>query len=135
MKVEMQKVEQPGFRSNTLNVKDSGAKSDGVTSNTKAFAKAIAAKGGGTVEIPEGLWLTGPIELKSNVKLQAVKEAIVLFTRNYEEYPMVKTWYEGQSTWRTMSPIYAKDAENIAITGEGLFNGNGEAWRPVNKYN
>jgi len=135
---KMEQVQQPVFKNLTVNIKDFGAKSDGITSNTKAFASAIdavVAKGGGTVIVPEGLWLTGPIELKSNVRLQTEKGAVVLFSRNYDEYSMVKTWYEGQNSWRTMSPIYAKDAENIAITGEGLFNGNGDAWRPVKKAN
>ncbi len=135
---KMQEVQQPIFNDYSVNIKDFGAKNDGMTTNTKAIASAIArvvAKGGGTVVIPEGLWLTGPIELKSNVRLLTEKGTVVIFTRNYDEYPMVKTWYEGQSCWRTMSPIFAKDAENIAITGPGLFNGNGDAWRPVKKTN
>jgi polygalacturonase len=134
----MPEVLQPSFPSLRVSVMEFGAKGDGVFSNTKSFAAAIAAvvnKGGGTVIIPAGLWLTGPIELKSNVNLCTEKGAIVLFTRNFDEYPMVQTLYEGQSCWRTMSPIYAKDAENIAITGEGTFNGNGDAWRPVKKGN
>lgn len=133
---KMEEVQQPEFNSYKVNIKYFGAKSDGITSNTKAIAAAIdavVAKGGGTVVIPEGLWLTGPIILKSNVNLHAEKGALVLFTSNYDEYTLVKTWYEGQSSWRSMSPIYAKEAENIAITGEGTFDGNGEAWRPVKK--
>jgi polygalacturonase len=133
---KMKEVQQPSFNEYSVNIKDYGAKSDGITSNTKAIALAIAqvvVKGGGTVVIPEGLWLTGPIELKSNVRIYTEKGAIVIFTKDYSEYPMVRTWFEGQSTWRTMSPIYARDAENIAIAGEGLFNGNGEAWRPLRK--
>jgi Pectinesterase len=64
----------------------------------------ISKKGGGTVIIPEGLWLTGPIALKSNINLHAENGALVLFTSDYDEYPMVKTWYEGLNCWRTMSP-------------------------------
>ena len=133
----MDKVKQPSFSSFQVNIKDFGAKNDGITSNTKAFASAIDAvvkKGGGTVIIPEGLWLTGPIILKSNVELRTEKGALVLFTSNYDEYPMIKTWYEGQFCWRTTPPIYAADAENIAITGEGVFDGNGTAWRPLKKF-
>jgi len=135
---KMDKVEQPSFKDYTVTIRDFGAKDDGLTSNTKAIAKAIASvvsKGGGTVIIPEGLWLTGPIELKSNVRLYTEKGAVVLFTKDYNEYPMINTSFEGQKSWRTMSPIYAKDADHIAITGYGLFNGNGEAWRPVKKAN
>jgi polygalacturonase len=133
---KMEKVQKPVFPSYQVNIKTFGAICDGITSNTKAFAAAIDTvfkRGGGTVIIPEGLWLTGPVTLKSNINLRAEKGALVLFTSDYDEYPMVKTWYEGLNCWRTSSPIYANDAENIAITGEGVFDGNGEAWRPVKK--
>lgn len=133
---KMEKVQQPSFPDYSVNIEDFGAKKDGKTSNTKAIAAAIedvVAKGGGTVVIPEGLWITGPIKLKSNVNLHAEKGAIVQFTNNYDEYPLVQTWYEGSAMWRAMSPIYAEKAENIAITGEGIFDGNGNYWRPAGK--
>ena len=66
------KVEQPAFPDYTVNIIDFGAKGDGIVLNTKAIndaIKAVNAKGGGKVVIPEGLWLTGPIELLSNVNL------------------------------------------------------------------
>lgn len=135
---KMEKVKQPTFASYQVDIKSFGAKCDGVTSNTKAFAAAIdavAKKGGGTVVVPEGVWLTGPIVLQSNINLHTEKGALIVYTKNYEEYPLVKTFYEGQTSWRAMSPIYAVDAENIAITGEGVFDGSGEAWRPMKKAN
>ena len=64
----MPKVEQPAFPDYTVNIVDFGAKGDGIVLNTKAIndaIKAVNAKGGGKVIIPEGLWLTGPIELLS----------------------------------------------------------------------
>lgn len=133
----MEHVKQPSFASFQVNIQTFGAKSDGITSNTKAFADAIDAvvkKGGGTVIVPEGLWLTGPIVLKSNVELHTEKGALVVFTSNYDEYPLIKTWFEGIYCWRTMPLIYAIDAENVAITGEGIFDGNGIAWRPLKKF-
>jgi len=120
---QMAKVKLPAIPARSVNIKDFGAKSGGAVSNTKAIAAAIdavAGKGGGTVVIPEGLWLTGPIVLKSKVNLHAEKNALVLFTNNYDEYPLVKTWFEGESMWRAMSPIFAEKAEDIAITGEGV---------------
>lgn len=134
----MKKVAMPSFPKRMVSIRDFGAKSDGQTLNTEAIAKAIAQmheQGGGTVIIPEGLWLTGPIELKSNVRLHTLKGSIVLFTKDFEQYPMVKTYYEGQECWRNKSPLYANQASNIAITGEGIFDGNGDAWRPVKKSN
>jgi polygalacturonase len=134
---QMPKVRQPVIPARSVNIRDFGAKSGGIASNTKAIASAIDSivqKGGGTVVIPEGLWLTGPIVLKSKVNLHADKGALVLFTNNYDEYPLIKTWFEGESMWRAMSPIFAEKAEDIAITGEGIFDGNGEYWRPANRY-
>ena len=133
---KMEKVKKAVFPAYQVSIIDFGAKNDGVTCNTKAFSSAIDTvykRGGGTVIVPGGLWLTGPITLKSNVNLHTERGALVLFTSDYNEYPMIKTWYEGLNCWRTMSPIYARDAENIAITGDGVFDGNGEVWRPVKK--
>src|SRR6266542_1508365 len=133
----MEKVKQPSFPSFQVTIKTFGAVSDGITSNTKAFADAIDAvvkKGGGTVIVPEGLWLTGPITLKSNVELRTEKGALVVFTSNYNEYPLIKTWFEGIYCWRTMPLIYAIDAENIAITGEGIVDVKGIAWRPHKRF-
>lgn len=111
-----------------------GAVSNGKISNTKAIAAAISAAaeaGGGTVVIPAGVWLTGPIELKSNIRLHACRGAIVLFDKKTEEYPVFLADYEGQPRIRTVSPIHAREAENVAITGEGIFDGNGQLWRPL----
>ncbi len=106
--------------------------------NTKAIndaIKAVNAKGGGKVVIPEGLWLTGPIELLSNVNLHTEKNALVVFTDDFNAYPILETSFEGLNTRRCQSPISARNAENIAITGYGVFDGSGDSWRPVKKAN
>lgn len=134
----MPKVEQPAFPDYTVNIVDFGAKGDGIVLNTKAIndaIKAVNAKGGGKVVIPEGLWLTGPIELLSNVNLYTEMNALVLFTDDFEAYPIIKTSFEGLDTRRCQSPISAWNAENIAITGHGVFDGSGDSWRPVKKAN
>lgn len=135
---KMDKIQRPVFPDRQVSIIDFGAKSDGITCNTAAFAEAIqhiSEKGGGTVIVPEGLWLTGSIEMKNNVRLHTERGAVVLFTEDYDEYPLVQTYYEGRSSWRVQAPLYANKAENIAITGEGIFDGNGQAWRPVKKGN
>ncbi|MCB7306486.1 glycosyl hydrolase family 28-related protein, partial [Bariatricus massiliensis] len=66
-----------------VNIRDFGALSDGVTLNTEAInnaIKAVSSKGGGKVIIPEGLWLTGPVVLLSNVNLYAEKNALIVFS-------------------------------------------------------
>jgi len=100
---KMQKVVQPSFPVYTANILDFGAKGDGIFLNTKAINDAIKkvnAKGGGTVVIPSGLWLTGPIELLSNVNLCAEQNALVVFTDDYNAYPIIKTSFEGLKTSR-----------------------------------
>ena len=107
-----------------------------MTLNTKAINDAIKEvnqRGGGKVIIPEGTWLTGPIELLSNVNLYTERNALVLFTGDFEAYPIIPTSFEGLETRRCQSPISARNAENIAITGYGIFDGNGDCWRPVKK--
>lgn len=133
---DMPKVEQPTFPDYEVSIVDFGAKGDGVSLNTQAINDAIKAvnqKGGGKVIIPEGLWLTGPIELLSNVNLYTEKNALILFTGDFSAYPIIATSFEGLETRRCQSPISARGAENIAITGYGTFDGSGDSWRPVKK--
>ena len=132
----MPEVEQPTFPEYSVSILQFGAKSDGTTLNTKAInnaIKAVNAKGGGKVIIPEGLWLSGPIELLSNVNLYTEKNALVVFTSDFNAYPIIKTSFEGLETRRCQSPISARNAENIAITGYGVFDGSGDSWRPAKK--
>ena len=133
---EMPEVQQPAFPAYEVNISKFGAKGDGMTLNTKAINDAIKEvnqRGGGKVIIPEGTWLTGPIELLSNVNLYTERNALILFTGDFEAYPIIPTSFEGLETRRCQSPISARNAENIAITGYGIFDGNGDCWRPVKK--
>ena len=120
---DMPQVERPSFPDYTVNIKDFGAQADGKTLNTQAINKAIqevSAKGGGKVVIPEGLWLTGPIVLLDNVNLYTEKNALVIFTDDFNAYPIIETSFEGLETRRCQSPISARNVENIAITGHGF---------------
>ncbi|MFH6998766.1 glycoside hydrolase family 28 protein [Flavobacterium sp. FlaQc-57] len=133
---KMAKVNEPIIPNNTVNIKDFGAVNGGYVLNTKAFADAIEAvskKGGGKVIIPPGIWLTGPIILKSNLELHAQTGALIKFSTDKTLYPIIETSFEGLNTWRCISPIYGKNLENIAFTGNGVWDGSGEAWRQVKK--
>ncbi|WP_406843774.1 glycoside hydrolase family 28 protein [Flavobacterium soyae] len=133
---KMPKVNEPVIPANTVNLKDFGAVNGGYVLNTKAFADAIDAlskKGGGKLIIPPGIWLTGPIILKSNIELHAERGALIKFSTDKSLYPIIETSFEGLNTWRCISPIYGKNLENIAFTGNGVWDGSGEAWRQVKK--
>ena len=132
----MPKVKTTNFPDYTVNILDFGAVNGGLVKNSDAFAKAIndvSTKGGGKIVVPSGVWLTGPITLKSNTNLHLEDGALILFSKDFDDYPLVKTRFEGLSTVRCMSPINANNVENIAITGNGIIYGNGDAWRPVKK--
>ncbi|MDJ1468704.1 glycosyl hydrolase family 28 protein [Xanthocytophaga flava] len=133
---ELPAVQEPAFRKDTFSIVTYGAKADGITLNTKAIADAIDAcnkAGGGTVLIPQGLWVTGPVVLKSNINVHLAKGAILQFSSDFNQYPLVQTNWEGLPAVRCQQPISGTDLENIAITGTGIIDGAGDAWRPVKK--
>lgn len=133
---EMPRVELPTFPGNSVNLLDFGGNPDGITLNTAAFEKAmkgLSAKGGGTLVVPKGVWFTGPIVFSSNIRLHLEKGALILFSPDFNLYPLVETVFEGLDTRRCQSPISGRNLENIAITGEGSINGSGDAWRPLKK--
>lgn len=127
----------PKFNDKEFLITDFGAIGNGKFVNTEAINSAITkcnAEGGGRVIVPRGIWFCGPIILKSNVELHLEDGAVILFSPNYDDYKLIYTNWEGFFTYRCISPIYAKDCENIAITGKGVLDGNGGAWRPVKKF-
>ncbi len=126
----------PVFKRDTFNIKTYGAKADGTTLNTGSINRAIEAcskKGGGVVLIPEGLWLTGPVMLKSNVNLHVKSAAILQFTSDFNQYPLVMGTYEGRRSARNQAPLSGENLVNVAVTGKGIIDGNGDVWRMVGK--
>jgi len=133
---ELPKVYVPDFKKDTFNIVNYGAVADGMTLNSEAINKTIdacAANGGGTVLIPKGSYVTGPIVMKSNIDLHLDKAALVIFSPDFKQYPLVVSSFEGVDAARCQSPVVAENLQNIAITGEGIFDGNGYYWRPLKK--
>lgn len=127
--VGVAKAEKALFPETTFLLTDFGAVGDGVELNTEAIQTAIdrlSAAGGGHLTVPQGIWLTGPFELKSNVDLHLERNAIIFFSPD-------KSLYVDPSpkATRVLACITAERCTNIAITGEGIIDGNGAQWRPV----
>jgi DNA sulfur modification protein DndE len=134
--IELPTVQSPTFRKDTLTIGKFGAVADGLTLNTSAINKAIEQcnrAGGGVVLVPRGLWLTGPIVLKSNVNLYLAEGALLQFTDQRNVYPLVNTTWEGEEAVRNQAPVSGTDLENIAITGKGILDGAGDSWRAVKR--
>jgi len=133
---QMPRVKEPAIPANSVSITDFGAKSGGQMLCSKAFSNAIEAlsgKGGGRLVIPRGIWLTGPITLKSNIEIYTETGALVVFSTDKSLYPLIETNFEGYDTYRCMSPINGRNLQNIAITGKGIFDGSGDVWRAVKK--
>ena len=133
---EMARVERPSIPSRRVCLTDFGGVGDGMTLNTEAFAAAFAELerlGGGHLDVPAGIWLSGPITLKDHIELYLDKNAILVFSDDPDLYPIIDTNFEGLDVRRCISPINALGAHDIAITGGGVIDGNGTMWREVKR--
>ncbi|HVU45641.1 MAG TPA: glycoside hydrolase family 28 protein, partial [Terracidiphilus sp.] len=107
--------------------RDYGAKGDGTTKDTAAIQAAIDAcekKGGGTVLLTAGTYVSAPIVLGSNITLHLDKGATLLGSPDHDDYPP-KVEFKVPDAQPLIS---ATNAENIAITGKGTIDGNGKSW-------
>lgn len=130
MDLVVNSIPHTNFKNKIYNINQFGAVADGKTLNTQAFEKAIkecASNGGGQVLVPNGKYLTGAIHLESNVNLHLEDNAEILFSINPKDYPIVHTSWEGTEVMNYSPLIYAKNKTNIAITGKGTLNGQGDS--------
>lgn len=120
-----------GQRALTVNVRQLGAKGDGLADDSPAIRAAIdkvAQKGSGTVQFPPGTYLTGPIELASHMTLKLDRGATLLFHTNPQLYPPTLTRWEGTECYNFSPLIHGKDLVDVAIAGEGTIDGQGRDW-------
>lgn len=114
-----------------FNIASYGAVNDPAASSSDAFRRAIAAchaAGGGTVEVPAGRYLTGPIDMVDNMTLQIDRDAVVLFVTGRENYPDISSRWEGQTETGPHPLLFADGLHDIAITGAGTIDGQGAPW-------
>jgi len=113
--------------SQQYNVTQYGAIGDGKTLNTAAIQKAIedcASNGGGTVYIPSGIFVSGTIQLKSNVTLYLENGAVLLGSPNLNDYYIDSL---------RVGLIFAKNSDNVVIKGDGIIDGNGDLFNYIDK--
>ena len=126
----------PAIPAHSVKLTDFGAVGDGVTLNTSAFAKAFAAlteRDGGRLIVPPGIWLTGPIKLASHVDLHLETGALIKFSGDFNLYPLIVVDLKGEKEVDSTSPIMGENLQDISITGNGIIDGGGDAWRPIKK--
>ena len=130
------RIKPPVFLKRDFNVTSFGAIGNGKADCTNAFRQAIEIcnkAGGGRVLVPAGEYSTGAIHLRSNVNLNVAKGATIKFSRDPGKYlPLVFTRWEGMELMNYSPFIYAFEQTNVAITGEGVIDGNAdcEHWWP-----
>jgi polygalacturonase len=130
------RISAPVFPKRDFNIVKYGAVAGGKADASDAITRAVAEcsqAGGGRVIVPDGVFLTGPVHLKSNVNLFLSDRATLLFTRDTARYlPPVYTRWEGVELMNYSACVYADGVENIALTGGGTLDGNAtcEHWWP-----
>jgi polygalacturonase len=127
-------ISAPDIPAHSFTITDFGAVGDGKFDNTNAITSAIvtcSAAGGGHVVIPAGNFLTRPIRLQSQIDLHLDAGALLVFSRNRADFPLVLTNYEGQQTYMCASPIMGDNLHDLEISGQGAIDGQGQVWRMV----
>jgi polygalacturonase len=111
------------------NIADYGAIGNGKTLNTKAIQTVIdecAQKGGGTIVIPKGVFLSGALFLKPGVNIELQENAVLKGSTNIEDYPKATTRIEGHfEPWRA-ALLNGDKVDHLRISGKGTLDGSGE---------
>jgi polygalacturonase len=116
----------PAANSAVFNVRTYGAKGDGIVHDTAAIQKALdacATNGGGTVELPDGTYLTGSVVIGPHTTLQLDKSADIIGSPDIAEYPLVQIRWEGEFRQGHRALISAEKAPNLSIVGPGSIFG------------
>lgn len=123
-----------------IDVAEAGAVGDGKTVNTAAIQAAIdrcsAHKGGGTVWVRDGIFVTGTLRLQSNVTLRVEAGAILRGSVDHADFPPIRCSLPSYRSKEDFQLLYAEKASNITICGGGIIDGyslfEGYPWRGRN---
>lgn len=119
------------FPDRVCDVRAFGAVGAKLRPDTTAFQSAIdacAGQGGGTVRVPRGWYLIGPIALRSNIRLEVTKYAEIRFETDPSLYGTTRAPVTAEGKGADRALINITDATNVAISGEGLIDGQGAVW-------
>ena len=123
-----------------INILDTGAIADGVTLNTISIQKAIdmcAESGGGRVEVPAGVFVTGTLWLKSHVELHLSHGAVLKGSTNMDDYNDEDAYPQNYGSvseqWVGKHMIIALDQTDVSISGNGTFDGSADAFFETKK--
>jgi polygalacturonase len=137
----VKRIQLPVSTSFKIEVTKLGAKGDSISNAKPAFDKAMALckkNNGGTIIVPKGIYtLNGPIHFVSNTKLHLEDGAKIRFGSTPKDYPLVLTSWEGTMLYNYSPLIYGNNVENVAITGNGIIDGEAKntwiKWKPLEK--
>ncbi|MGO4819053.1 glycoside hydrolase family 28 protein [Flavobacterium sp. W22_SRS_FP1] len=137
----IKRIQLPQIPSFKIEVTKLGAKGDSITNCKAAFDEAMVLckkNNGGTIIVPKGIYtLNGPIHFVSNVRLHLEDGAKIRFGSNTKDYPLVLTSWEGTMLYNYSPMIYGNKVENVAITGNGIIDGEAKntwiKWKPLEK--
>jgi len=119
-------------RTRSVSITAFGAKADGTTLNTQAIQSAIdhlAARGGGTVTAPAGVFVSGALFFKPGVNLHLARGAVLKCTTDMSNFPRQRTRIEGHFEESfTPALINVDGCDGFTLTGEGVLDGSG---RPI----
>ena len=136
----VERIQLPEIPRRDYRPEDFGGTADGRSDSRPAILAAIgkaSQEGGGRVVLSEGVWLSrGPVVLQSRIELHLEEDATLLFSPDPAHYlPPVLTRWEGTEVYTYSPLVYARDVEDVAITGPGTIDGHAEsgfrAWHPL----
>lgn len=114
-------------QSGTVTITALGAVGDGRTLNTRIFQRAIdslAGRGGGSVCVPPGVFITGTLQLRNNIDLHLERGAVLKGSTSLDDYKL-----QG----KIVGLLFTQDVQNVSITGLGTLDGNGDSFMVLDK--